>query len=111
MKRRIRENIRVEVYPRSPGDFGSCSIGGMLRAEEETIRDCEEIASQIRRHVDGLPSSGFDRRRGVSVVYDTRYECEHCYSEWTTAKDSPHNDGCCHRDEEVMNGQADPTPA
>ena len=80
MKVLRRENFRIEVIPRSPGDFGIVRMTGIPRSEEKTERECQEIADQIRRHVDGLPSYG---RRGVDVLWDSYYVCKHCESEWT----------------------------
>lgn len=90
----IRENFRVEVEPRSPGDFGFAHIGHPTQSEEDWERDCEEVARQIRRHVDGLPSHG---DRGVRVLWDTRHVCSHCGSDWGSETDE-HNDGCCQED-------------
>lgn len=89
-------NFRIEVYPRPPGDFGVAFISGQTQTEKEWIQDCEEIASQIRRHVDGLPS---EYNRGVNVIWDTSLECEYCGAKWTEI-DNKYNGGCCSKDEE-----------
>lgn len=92
----IRHNFRVEVLPCPPGDFGACFVSGITESEDETERKCEQIADDIRRHVDGLPSG---RRHGVSVEWDIAKVCEHCGSDWT--EDSTvYNGGCCSRDDE-----------
>jgi len=94
-KRSYRENFRVEVTPRSPGDFGYASISGLQRTEEEALRTCEDIADQIRRHVDDLPSRG---DRGVTVIWDDAGVCEHCGAMWTEDSKT-YNGGCCEDDE------------
>lgn len=92
----VRSNFRVEVEPRSPGDFGFASIGGRNYSETEWESNCEEIATQIRRHIDGLPSrSG----KGVRVAWDADRVCEHCGSDWTEKSDA-YNGGCCSKDDE-----------
>lgn len=85
-KKGTRSNFRVEVEPRNL----------MAQTEEEWERDCEAIAEQIRRHVDGLP---FGHDRGVSVMWDTEFVCEHCGNRWTEDSDT-YNGGCCDEDEE-----------
>ncbi len=65
-----RTNFRVVVYPRDAGDFGFGSITGCERKEDEAEALCKEIADQIRRHVDELPSSWKDSTRGVHVEWD-----------------------------------------
>lgn len=92
-------DFRVEVEPRSPGDFGVAQISGRDQSDEAWIADCEAIADQIRRHVDGLPSYG---NRGVIVRWDEDPVCEHCGYDWTEGEDSPHNGGCCAEDEKTM---------
>lgn len=95
-KKEVKYNIRVEVEPRSPGDFGMISFGGVTRSENQTLQLCEEIADDIRRHVDNLPS-GYDR--GVRVVYDSEFVCSHCSSDWKP--DQKGFNDCCleHEDE------------
>jgi len=94
-----KADIRVEVRPRSLGDCGLIHFSGFRgRTEAQAIADCEDIADQIRRHVDGLPSY---RDRGVNVVWDKEEVCEHCGRVWTEG-DSPHNGGCCEEDIKVL---------
>lgn len=93
-KRTFRENFRVEVYARSPGDFGFGFISGFRRSETEWEQECKEIASQIERHVDGLPSRGAK----TTVVWDAIDICEHCGARWTEDSDT-YNGGCCDKDE------------
>jgi hypothetical protein len=91
----IRTNFRVEVTPRHPGDFGFASVSGQPYPEAEQELDCQHIADQIKRHVDGLPSWN---NRGVAVIWDTETTCEHCGAVWTE-EDSTYNGGCCAADE------------
>ena len=94
-----KADIRVEVRPRSLGDCGLIHFFGFReRTEAQAITDCEDIAEQIRRHVDGLSSH---RDRGVDVVWDREEVCEHCGRVWTEG-DSPHNGGCCEEDIKVL---------
>ncbi len=96
MKATKRENFRIEVTPRSAGDFGFASVSGMQRSEAEAERLCEDIAEQIRRHVDELPSRHMSRQRGVYVMWDSKPICSHCGSAWT--EEGPYNGGCCDKD-------------
>lgn len=88
-----KTNFRVVVEPRHPGDFGFASISGITQSERDWIRDCEEIVSQIKRHVDGISSA--------SCEYDCDLVCEYCGSQWTEGENSTHNGGCCHKDCEI----------
>lgn len=102
-KKLLKTNIRVEVKPRAPGDFGFISISGIARQEQETIKECEEIAAQIRRHVDGLPYRG---DKGVFVEWDREPVCSYCGLAWSEDGDD-YNGGCCKEDQkndpEVLN--------
>ena len=89
-----KTNFHVVVSPRNPGDFGVCFISGQTRTPEAEERLCEDIASQIRRHVDDIQRPW--------VNHDIEKTCEHCGREWTEGDDSPHNGGCCHLDCEVF---------
>ena len=85
-----RDNYRIEVYPRAAGDFGVAHIGSMTRTDAEERALCDEIARDIRRHVDNVGS--------VQVVSDSTPECSYCGAWWT--EDSPdYNGGCCDKDE------------
>ena len=94
-----KEDIHVRVESRGAGDFGFAHVSGMGKTEAEYIRDCEDIAKQVRRHVDGLPSY---RGRGVRVEWTNALYCEHCGSRWSEGEKSPHNGGCCDKDCEVL---------
>jgi len=61
--------------------------------DEEIIRDLKEIVEGIKRHVDNVGS--------VVLAYDTEQTCEFCCNPWTEG-DSPHNEGCCDKDIELM---------
>jgi hypothetical protein len=91
----IHENLRVEVTPRHPGDYGFFSISGEQRSEKEERDACEDIAEQIRRHVDGIPSRG---DRGVTVLSDAKTVCAFCGADWETVS-VEYNGGCCDADE------------
>lgn len=98
-----KDNFRVVVDIRDMGDFGSVSAGVGLfynlrdQAEIERLaRDrmarCEEIAKDIKRHVDNV--------RHCSVEFDQEHVCEHCGAAWTEESDT-YNGGCCSADEEA----------
>ena len=69
-KKTILENWRVEVEPCQP--FYS------KRTPEDMRRACEEVKREIKRHCDV---------ESVSVMYDTRNECEFCHRDWETEAD------------------------
>lgn len=96
-KSHIYENHRVVVELRGSGDFGIASISGVQRRHDEAVRECEHIAEQIRRHVDGLASH---RSKGVQVDWDAIPVCEHCGSRWSEDS-AEYNGGCCAKDEEA----------
>lgn len=93
MKKAVRSNFRVEVYPRSPGDFSFGSISGTSETEEESTSRCESIAAKIERHVDGLPYRGAK----TCIIWDTEYVCEHCGYRWSEDSEQ-YNGGCCTKD-------------
>lgn len=69
MKKIIKENVRVEVTPKY-----------YLRVSlKNNIRDCEDMVSQIKKHVDGV---GF-----CEVVWDSIETCEFCGTEWEVNED------------------------
>lgn len=93
----VRSNIRVEVIPIAPGNFGIARISGVTRSEDDTIKICEDILRQIRRHVDEFESA--------SVVYEFEHECSACGRSWDDGT-SDVND-CC----DAGQGIAAPVPA
>jgi hypothetical protein len=92
-------NFRVVIEPRSLGDFGSIRVsasffyGNTDSERKRWGRDmqdrCDEIAKDVKRHVDQVGS--------VSVDFDQEYVCEYCGAEWTEGKNS-YNGGCCDKD-------------
>lgn len=99
-RQNLRTNFRVEVYPREASDLGFASISRLTRSEAETERACEQIADEIRRHVDGLPSRWNSPNRGVNITWDNEPVCSHCGSPWTEKSDT-YNGGCCAKDEDA----------
>ncbi len=95
----IKDNFRVVVEPRRLGDFGSVSVSDSFfgqnkeRIAADYLDRCEEIAAEIKRHVDNV--------RYVSVEFDQGHVCEHCGDRWTEESDS-YNGGCCSKDEEAQ---------
>lgn len=98
-KEGAKVNFRVVIDPRRLGDFGSIRLGASFlygnteeerkRAERDMHERCDEIASQVKRHIDNV--------NYVQVEFDQEYVCEHCGAEWTEGK-SPYNGGCCDKD-------------
>lgn len=80
-----KSNWRVEVY--APWPIFS-DTEAAWRAE------CDHIAQQIKRHVDGFID--------LSVQYDSEAICDSCGRTWTEGDDSPHNGGCCADDVAYM---------
>ena len=91
-RKREASSFSVEVEPRRLGNFGSVSMSDSLvtrdaaDALEQYRERCEEIANQIRRHVDNVGS--------VAVRAHTDAVCEFCGSAWTEDGDD-FNGGCC----------------
>lgn len=83
MKKEIKINFRVEVFPRT-------TLYGITVAEEEDV--CISIVADINRHVNDV--------RFTEIVSDTDGVCEHCGSPWTE-DDDEYNGGCCAKDEEA----------
>lgn len=75
----------IVVEPKRLGDFGSVSIcdkfGGLTDEQiERDYRDrCEEIASEIKRHVKNV---GW-----INVEHDTDVKCSLCGREWEESLD------------------------
>lgn len=90
MKTVRRSEFRVEVYPKSPGDFGFASIGGYTQSSKEWERDCDMIAEQIEQEISGLPSRGLK----TAVVWDSEDVCSFCGRAWETMReeDGPDED-------------------
>jgi hypothetical protein len=81
------ENFCVEVIPEDPR--GTLYISTKPEAstlEYKYRRACEEIVSEIKRHVDGISSA--------NIVWDTVHSCEHCGAKWSE-ESTIYNGGCC----------------
>lgn len=75
---------RVEVFPETPW---------YTQTDKDWLRACEDIESQIKKHVDGVTH--------IRVRYDQENVCSYCKSSWT--EDSPsYNGGCCDKDQETF---------
>ena len=86
---RVYENCKVEVSPTR--EFWQ-KREGYARRGELARSVCEEIAKEIRRHVDNVDE--------VSVI-SIDPVCEHCGMVWT--EDSrEYNGGCCKEDEAAL---------
>ncbi|MDQ0571518.1 hypothetical protein QFZ42_003352 [Variovorax paradoxus] len=99
----IKENFRVVAEPRDLGDFGYVRAGlGLVygrgpEAQKQIERDwqdrCDEIAKDIKRHVDAVAS--------VGVEFDQLHVCSHCGASWTEVS-AEYNGGCCEADENAQ---------
>ena len=89
MKKIIREEFRVEVYP---------DIRYMKLTEDRIKSMCDDIALQIRRHVDV---------GDVHVTCDTSIVCEYCGYGWELDEDGI--PACC--DKAIEEAEATLTPA
>jgi hypothetical protein len=74
-----KSNFRVVVEPKRLGDYGGIRTSdSFLRKPDQIEKDyqrrCDEIAEEIKRHVDNVGS--------VEVNYDTEEVCGHCQREW-----------------------------
>lgn len=90
-RKQSKSDIRIEVNVRQ-------KFMGYW-TEDEEVRLCEEIAADIRRHVDNLGS--------VRVMWENDNRCEFCDSYWTELDDSLHNGGCCAEDANNMPDEED----
>jgi hypothetical protein len=74
-----KSNFRVIVEPKRLGDYGAVRTSdNFLRKPEQIEKDyqrrCDEIAEEIKRHVDNVGS--------VEVECDAEDICSHCGQEW-----------------------------
>ena len=104
----IPEDFRVIVEPRRMTDYGgvSCSprlVYGddMSRYARDMRRRCEEIAEEIRWHVDNVG--------GVYVEIPERWVCEHCGTDWTE-DGANYNGGCCAADQDAYEAALNAEP-
>ena len=96
-KKTIETEWRVIIEPRSLGNFGIASMSDAVVCPDEAERlreyqqKCENIATEVKRHVDDVGS--------VFVDAITEDVCEFCGGPWTE-DDSTFNGGCCDKDME-----------
>lgn len=95
MKKTIEINHYVKIIPTALGDYGCMSIpdswacqGGTAEISAEYRRRCEQIADDVKRHVNHV--------QRVQVVCDTVEVCEYCGAEW--AVEGNVYNGCCDAD-------------
>lgn len=84
MKVTTRSNFRVVIEPRRLGDYGFVRTSDRLgrspqQIEKEYQERCEEMADQVKRHVDNV---GY-----VGVECDTEEVCSHCGFHWEVSVD------------------------
>ena len=81
MKKIIKCNYRVEVYPKT-------SIFG-ITLDKDNLDAVKDIEDQIKRHVDGIGET--------YINHDTEEICSFCGASWT--EDGDRYNGCCDEDE------------
>ena len=81
MRKIVKSNFRVEVYPKTTGY-------GISVAAEEDI--CEKMVAEIKRHVNDVQIA--------YIVSDKDPVCSSCGSQWTEDGDA-YNGGCCKADQ------------
>ena len=69
-----REDYRVVVIPRQPGDYGIARVGGIERDHKQWLSMMEEIKRGIKRHVDDVG--------GIYLEWDEIVYCDHCHLRW-----------------------------
>lgn len=77
MKKTTREDFRIVITPRRLGDLGWMSISDRMASddiERDTRERCEEIAEQVKRHVDNVGT--------VEVQFTEVHTCSHCFLTW-----------------------------
>ncbi len=67
-KKKVKENIRVEVYP-------YMRYSGVDVIDEQIINKCKEVVKLIEKHLDDY----IDR---VNIEWDIKSVCEFCGSKW-----------------------------
>lgn len=75
-KKTTQDNWRVEVYPEHT-----------WMRNFDPKEDAEELAKQIKRHVDGIGC--------LRVECDTKTHCEFCECAWESDFDGPEGPYCC----------------
>ena len=78
MKKVVKDNYRVVVYPDQPE----------WREPDYILSDCENIIAQIKRHVDDVEE--------INIEHDTKEICSFCNSIWEIweANDEMEPHGC-----------------
>ncbi|MDP5310409.1 hypothetical protein [Streptomyces poriferorum] len=100
MKQTNRDDFRVVITPRRLGDFGWMSMSDRMASSdpERDIRErCEEIAAEVKRHVDNVGS--------VEVLFTETHTCSHCGYVWEvlTADEAANPANC--QDEHSVEGE------
>ncbi|WP_097933331.1 MULTISPECIES: hypothetical protein [unclassified Streptomyces] len=100
MKKTTREDFRIVITPRRLGDLGWMSISDRMASdniERDTRERCEEIAEQVKRHVDNVGS--------VEVQFTEVHTCSHCSLTWEvlTAEEAADLRNC--QDEHSVEGE------
>lgn len=80
-------NFRVVI---TPIDIAKWLKSDPVKSSDTRHRHAEEIAKQVKRHVDDWDD--------VSVEFDRPVVCEHCGYPWSEG-DSDYNGGCCEADQ------------
>jgi hypothetical protein len=86
IKRIDTNDCEIRINAKSKGDFGFVHIGGMERSPKEEYRECEDILSQIKRHVDGVGWTDIAQKQMYETAsgdqFDSLYEAlEELYDE------------------------------
>lgn len=76
----------IRITPRNAGDYGFISIGGKERSADSEYRLCEEIVSNIKRHVDDIGWNYINQKQVYETEdgeqFETMFEAlEHLYDE------------------------------
>lgn len=114
MKQITKSNFRVVVSPRRLGDYGSIRVSDSFfgrdpkQIEKDYLSRCEEIVSQINRHVDEV---GY-----VEIESDEQETCSFCGHEWSVSEDDKDPDWpkgtpfCCQRAIDEFNENKNKNP-
>lgn len=97
-KKEHRQDYRVEVTLRRPGDYGMVYIGGTKRTHKEWKRMGDDVVRQIKRHVDDIEHA--------QLVWETIDVCEHCGNEWEIYDDTG-EPACCNKAQEEWAEETD----
>lgn len=86
MKKTVVTGWHVEIEPDRQWRLG---FTDEQNAASE-LRDCEQMVSQVKRHVDG--------GRNAQIIREHDDRCSHCARPWTEDS-AAYNGGCCDEDE------------